>query len=160
MRWKGRWIALLMPLPRRLLDKKYADRERNAVNAELTMARTRDGMRMAQVSAETINPAHPGSRFSGGNLETLSDKPDSNRCIRRCCDFSITDKYYSANLMKAVIYSNKPLPELATMAAQTFGRVPNKNIGLPQITVPVVTDAQKGIIIHYVPAHAAQSAAR
>ena len=60
-----------------LLDKKYADRERNAVNAELTMARTRDGMRMAQVSAETINPAHPGSRFSGGNLETLSDKPGS-----------------------------------------------------------------------------------
>jgi protease-3 len=52
-----------------LLDKKYADRERNAVNAELTLARTRR-MRMAQVSAETINPAHPGSRFSGGNLET------------------------------------------------------------------------------------------
>lgn len=60
-----------------LLDKKYVDRERNAVNAELTMARTRDGMRMAQVSAETINPAHPGARFSGGNLETLSDKPNS-----------------------------------------------------------------------------------
>lgn len=62
------------------------------------------------------------------------------------------DKYYSANLMKAVIYSNKPLPELAAMAAQTFGRVPNKNIDLPQINVPVVTDAQKGIVIHYVPA--------
>ena len=54
--------------------------------------------------------------------------------------------------MKAVIYSNKPLPELAAMAAQTFGRVPNKNIDLPQINVPVVTDAQKGIVIHYVPA--------
>lgn len=54
-----------------LLDKKYAERERNAVNAELTMARTRDGMRMAQVSAETINPAHPGSKFSGGNLEAF-----------------------------------------------------------------------------------------
>ncbi|MDU5513632.1 MAG: pitrilysin, partial [Enterobacter sp.] len=62
------------------------------------------------------------------------------------------DKYYSANLMKAVIYSNKPLPELAGMAAKTFGRVPNKNIDLPQIDVPVVTDAQKGIVIHYVPA--------
>ena len=46
-----------------LLDKKYAERERNAVNAELTMARTRDGMRMAQVSAETINPA-PGFKVS------------------------------------------------------------------------------------------------
>ena len=67
------------------------------------------------------------------------------RCMRY-------DKYYSANLMKRVIYSNKPLPELAAMAAKTFGRVPNKNIDLPQITVPVVTDAQKGIVIHYVPA--------
>ena len=31
-----------------LLDPGNADRERNAVNAELTMARSRDGMRMAQ----------------------------------------------------------------------------------------------------------------
>lgn len=106
-------------------------------------------MRMAQVSAETINPAHPGSRFSGGNLETLSDKPNSPVLDAL---HAFRDKYYSANLMKAVIYSNKPLPELASMAAQTFGRVPNKNIDLPQINVPVVTDAQKGIVIHYVPA--------
>ncbi|MBJ8728734.1 pitrilysin [Citrobacter koseri] len=132
-----------------LLDKKYAERERNAVNAELTMARTRDGMRMAQVSAETINPAHPGSRFSGGNLETLSDKPGNP--VQQALQ-AFHEKYYSANLMKAVIYSNKPLPELARIAAETYGRVPNKNIKKPEITVPVVTDAQKGIIIHYVPA--------
>lgn len=132
-----------------LLDKKYADRERNAVNAELTMARSRDGMRMAQVSAETINPAHPGARFSGGNLETLSDKPNSSVYESL---LAFRDKYYSANLMKAVIYSNKPLPELAQIAAQTYGRVPNKSIERPEITVPVVTDAQKGIVIHYVPA--------
>lgn len=132
-----------------LLDKKYADRERNAVNAELTMARTRDGMRMAQVSAETINPAHPGSRFSGGNLETLSDKPGSPVLDAL---HAFRDKYYSANLMKAVVYSNKPLPELAKLAAETYGRVPNKDITRPEVTVPVVTDAQKGLIIHYVPA--------
>ncbi|QKN80648.1 pitrilysin [Scandinavium goeteborgense] len=132
-----------------LLDKKYADRERNAVNSELTMARSRDGMRMAQVSAETINPAHPGARFSGGNLETLSDKPGSPVLDAL---LAFRDKYYSANLMKAVIYSNKPLPELEKMAAETWGRVPNKNITRPEITVPVVTDAQKGIIIHYTPA--------
>ena len=132
-----------------LLEKKYADRERNAVNAELTMARSRDGMRMAQVSAETINPAHPGARFSGGNLETLSDKPNSPVYESL---LAFRDKYYSANLMKAVIYSNKPLPELAHIAAQTYGRVPNKSIERPEITVPVVTDAQKGIVIHYVPA--------
>lgn len=104
------------------------------------MARTRDGMRMAQVSAETINPAHPGSQFSGGNLETLSDKPgkpvlDALHAFR--------DSWYSANLMKAVIYSNKPLPELASIAAATYGRVPNHDISKPEITVPVVTDAQR-----------------
>ena len=38
------------------------------------------------------------------------------------------------------------------MAADTFGSVPNKESKKPEITVPVVTDAQKGIIIHYVPA--------
>ncbi len=79
----------------------------------------------------------------------MSDKPNSPVLDAL---HAFRDKYYSANLMKAVIYSNKPLPELAGMAAKTFGRVPNKNIDLPQITVPVVTDAQKGIVIHYVPA--------
>ncbi|HBV6969135.1 TPA: pitrilysin [Klebsiella aerogenes] len=132
-----------------LLDKKYAERERNAVNAELTMARTRDGMRMAQVIAETINPAHPASQFSGGNLDTLSDKPGSPVLDAL---HAFRDRWYSANLMKAVIYSNKPLPELASIAAATYGRVPNHDISKPEITVPVVTDAQKGIVIHYVPA--------
>ncbi|MCE0813896.1 pitrilysin [Buttiauxella sp. S04-F03] len=131
------------------LAPEYAERERNAVNAELTLARARDGMRMAQVSAETINPAHPGSRFSGGNLETLRDKPGSKLLDAL---IAFRDKYYSANLMKAVIYSNKPLPELAKIAVETYGRVPNKNIERPVINVPVVTDAQKGIVIHYVPA--------
>ncbi len=131
-----------------LLDKKYAERERNAVNAELTLARSRDGMRMAQVSAETINPAHPAARFSGGNLETLSDKPGSP--VQEAL-LAFRDKYYSANLMKAVVYSNRPLPELAAIAAKTFGRVPNKTLDLPKIDVPVVTDAQKGLILHYVP---------
>ncbi|TSJ56126.1 pitrilysin [Atlantibacter subterranea] len=130
------------------LAKAYAERERNAVNAELTMARSRDGMRMAQVSAETINPEHPGSQFSGGNLETLSDKP-GNPLHDALVAFR--DTWYSANLMKAVVYSNKPLPELARIAAQTYGRVPNKNIEKPTIDVPVVTDAQKGLFIHYVP---------
>jgi secreted Zn-dependent insulinase-like peptidase len=41
------------------------------------------------------------------------------------------DCWYSANLMKAVIYSNKPLPELARMAADTFGR------GLPGLSLSV-----------------------
>ncbi|MDF7662621.1 pitrilysin [Erwiniaceae bacterium L1_54_6] len=132
-----------------LLDPVNADRERHAVNAELTMARSRDGLRMAQVGAETLNPEHPGARFSGGNLDTLKDKPGS-QLHQALLDFY--HSHYSANLMKAVIYSNKPLPEMADIAAKTFGRVANHQASVPDISVPVVTDAQKGIIIHYVPA--------
>ncbi|MCK8279208.1 pitrilysin, partial [Erwinia amylovora] len=84
-----------------LLDPVNADRERNAVNAELTMARSRDGLRMAQVDAETINPQHPSSRFSGGNLQTLRDKPGSK--LQDALK-AFYHRYYSANLMKAVIY--------------------------------------------------------
>lgn len=132
-----------------LLDPVNADRERHAVNAELTMARSRDGMRMAQVGAETLNPDHPSSRFSGGNLETLRDKPGSklHDALK-----AFYQRYYSANLMKAVIYSNKPLSEMEKIAAETFGRIENRHATVPDITAPVVTDKQKGIIIHYVPA--------
>ncbi|MGO3567699.1 MAG: pitrilysin [Serratia grimesii] len=132
-----------------LLDPGNADRERNAVNAELTMARSRDGMRMAQVGAETFNPAHPSARFSGGNLDTLKDKPGSKLHDELTAFYQ---RYYSANLMMGVLYSNQPLPELAELAAKTFGRVPNRDATVPPIEVPSVTPEQQGIIIHYVPA--------
>jgi protease-3 len=132
-----------------LLDPGNADRERNAVNAELTMARSRDGMRMAQVGAETLNPAHPSARFSGGNLDTLKDKPGSKLHDELTAFYQ---RYYSANLMMGVLYSNQPLPELAELAAKTFGKIPNRDASVPPITVPAVTPEQQGIIIHYVPA--------
>ncbi|MGK2960365.1 MAG: insulinase family protein [Candidatus Malihini olakiniferum] len=59
--------------------------------------------------------------------------------------------YYSSNLMKWVIYSNQPLPELAKMAVEIFGRIANRQGKVPAITVPLVTDDQRGIMIHYMP---------
>jgi len=132
-----------------LLDANYADKERNAVNAELTMARSRDGMRMGQVRAETLNPLHPGSRYAGGNLDTLKDKPGNNLHDALVAFYN---RYYSANLMVGVIYSNKPLSELAQIASDTFGKIVNHNATVPPITVSSVTPEQQGILIHYVPA--------
>ncbi len=131
-----------------LLDPGSADKERHAVNAELTMARSNDGLRMAQVRAETMNPAHPGARFSGGNLETLRDKPGSN--LHQALT-AFYHRYYSANLMVAVIYGNQSLPQLAAIATKTYGRVANRNATVPPITVPPVTPKQTGIVIHYQP---------
>lgn len=131
-----------------LLDPASADMERHAVNAELTMARSTDNLRMGQIRAETMNPAHPGARFSGGNLETLRDKPGSN-LHQALTEFY--HRYYSANLMVAVIYGNQPLPQLAAIAAQTYGRVANHHASVPAIKIPSVTPKQTGVVIHYQP---------
>lgn len=131
-----------------LLDPANADKERHAVNAELTMARANDGLRMAQIRAETMNPRHPGARFSGGNLETLRDKPGSN--LHQALT-SFYHRYYSSNLMVAVIYGNQPLPELAKIAANTYGRVANRHAIVPPITVPALTKKETGVLIHYQP---------
>ncbi|HGN1707281.1 TPA: pitrilysin [Providencia rettgeri] len=132
-----------------LLDPVNADKERNAVNAELTMARSRDGMRIWQVRSETLNPQHPNSRFSGGNLDTLKDKANSKLQDELVGFYK---HYYSANLMNGVLYGDQSIESLAKIAQDTFGRIPNFNATVPSIDVPAVTDKEKGIIIHYVPA--------
>lgn len=132
-----------------LLDPVNADRERNAVNAELTMARSRDGMRLWQVRSETLNPKHPNARFSGGNLETLKDKPNSKLQTELV---SFYKQYYSANLMNAVLYGNQSIESLAKISVETFGRIPDFKVSAPTTDVPAVTDNEKGILIHYVPA--------
>ncbi|MEQ1964302.1 pitrilysin [Xenorhabdus khoisanae] len=132
-----------------LLNPVNADRERNAVDNEMTIARAGEAHRMWQIRAETINPAHPNARFAGGNLETLKDKPDS-KLQTALIDFY--QRYYSANLMKGVVYGNQSIDKLAQMATETFGRIPNRHASVPAITVPAITDKEKGIIIHYVPA--------
>ncbi|WP_167349338.1 pitrilysin [Gilliamella bombicola] len=118
------------------LDPKFADKERNAVNAEMTMARSNDGFRIEQVNSETINPNHPSAQFSGGNLETLSDKPSS-----KLQDALVTfhKNYYSSNIMVGVIYSNQSINKLAKLAENTFGKIPNKNINAPIVDKPAIT---------------------
>ncbi|OKP02107.1 pitrilysin [Xenorhabdus eapokensis] len=132
-----------------LLEPGNADRERHAVDNEMTIARAGEAHRLWQIRAETINPAHPNARFAGGNLETLKDKPDS-KLQTALVDFY--QRYYSANLMKGVMYGNQSIDKLAQIAAETFGRIPNRHASVPAISVPAITDKEKGTIIHYVPA--------
>ncbi|MBC8948141.1 pitrilysin [Xenorhabdus sp. TS4] len=132
-----------------LLEPVNADRERHAVDNEMTIARAGEGHRLWQIRSETINPTHPNARFAGGNLETLKDKPDS-KLQTALVDFY--QRYYSANLMKGVMYGNQSIDKLAQIATETFGRIPNRHASVPAITVPAITDKEKGTIIHYVPA--------
>ncbi|QIQ20763.1 pitrilysin [Zophobihabitans entericus] len=134
-----------------LLNPVYADKERNAVNAEMTMARSNDGFRIGQVDAETINQAHPAAMFSGGNLETLRDK-DGSKLQNELEHFY--KEYYSANLMVGVIYSAEDLSVMAHQAVDTFGRISNKDATVEPITEPAITPDNVGKMITMVPAQA------
>ncbi|QIW16758.1 pitrilysin [Pasteurellaceae bacterium RH1A] len=131
-----------------LLLESNAKKEVNAVNAEMVRAKSNDGWLLRSVDLATSNPAHPMTKFAVGNNETLSDKPDSKLQAELV---KFYDQYYSANLMKAVLYSNQPIEKLAKLAESTLGKVKNKNLTAPSVDVPLYRDQDKGLFISYKP---------
>lgn len=131
-----------------LLSVKYADKERNSVNSEWTMKSPDDEVILEQLNGTTLNPNHPISQFNWGNLETLSDHGE-RKLQTQLVNFY--NKYYSANIMKAVLISNLPISELKKLANTYFAVIPNKNIAKPQVMVSAATPAQLKKIIHYLP---------
>ncbi|MDG1164712.1 MAG: insulinase family protein [Porticoccaceae bacterium] len=105
-------------------DAKYVDRERNAVESEYRLKIKDDGRRQWDVFQEQVDPAHPMSKFTVGNLETLADF--DGRPVRDDL-LAIYKKYYSANLMKLVVLGKESLDELEAMVVPRFEIVANNN---------------------------------
>ena len=131
-----------------LLDEKNAKKEVNAVHAEMVRAKSNDSFLMHDVNLATANPAHPITKFAVGNNLTLSDKADSKLQDELV---KFYQQYYSANLMKAVLYSNQSIEQLAKLANQTLGKVENKQLHAPQVTEPFFRAEDKSVIVNYRP---------
>lgn len=131
-----------------LLSKENAQKEVNAVNAEMVRAKSSDGHLLNSVNLATSNPEHPITKFTVGNNETLSDKPNSQLQTEL---EQFYHKYYSANLMTAVLYSNQPIEKLAKLAEETLGKVENKHLSAPKVDVPLFREQDKSVIISYKP---------
>ncbi len=129
-------------------DPHYSDKERNAVNNEWSLQKAQDPWNLYVLQGYTANPANPSSRFNIGNLETLKDKPGSvlNDAMKK-----FYDAYYSANIMKLTLVGKQSLPELKALAHKHFSSIPNKNVPLPEVTVPGLTKNEMGKSIHYKP---------
>lgn len=112
-------------------DAKYVDRERNAVESEYRLKLKDDGRRQWDVLQEQIDPRHPGSKFTVGNLETLDDR--EGRSLRDEL-LAIYQRYYSANLMKLVVLGKENLDELEAMVVPRFELVPNTDA---EVEVPI-----------------------
>lgn len=136
------------------LDPVYADKERNAVNAEMESKKHSDGRRLAMLALSTLNPAHPATHFTGGNLETLSDKPGStlhDELIR------FHQTWYSANLMKGVLYGPQSLDELEALARRELTAIPDRKAQVKIPEVPPATEAERGVLVSVRPVREARS---
>ena len=72
------------------------------------------------------NKGNPASRFGIGNLETLRDDPlkkniDTYKELQK-----FHAKYYSSNVMSAVVLSKESLPKIEKLVREKFSEIPNK----------------------------------
>lgn len=107
-----------------LFSEKLTQREKNAVDAEYKAKLKTESRRNTQALKTLINPEHPYSHFTVGNLDTLKDRP--NNPLREQLLNLYKDNYYSDN-MALVMVANRPYKEMAALARHYFSDIPNKN---------------------------------
>ena len=130
-----------------LLDPEYIEKEKNAVNAEWSMRREMDYFGMFKLGRSFLGD-HPANRFLIGNLESLADKPGSSL---HSATVEFFDKYYSGNLMKVAMVSDRDLDQMEALARQYFAGVPNKGVAEPVVTEQIDMAKAAGKLVHYVP---------
>ena len=105
-------------------DAQYVDRERNAVESEFRLKVKDDSRREWEIFSEQVDPSHPLSRFSVGNLETLADRkgrPVRTELIR------FYEQYYSADRMSLVVLGAQTLRQLEVVVRGLFADIPAAN---------------------------------
>ena len=116
-----------------LFNPEALDKERQAVESEYRLKYKEDSRRLYQVHKEVINPAHPFSKFSVGNMETLGDR--NGESIRP----EIVEFYssqYSSDIMTLVLLGPQTLNELEKWANELFSAISNKSAAGKVIKVP------------------------
>ncbi|RJX73826.1 insulinase family protein [Vibrio sinensis] len=127
-----------------LFNDEALDKERNAVESEYKLKLKDDGRRLYQVHKETINPQHPFSKFSVGNLETLGDRNGSS--IRDEI-IAFHSSHYSADLMTLSVVGPQDLDELYRWVNGFFSAIPNLKLAGKSLQIPYIDEHSTGISI-------------
>ena len=117
-----------------LFTQTYVEREKNAVHSEYTSKLKNDARKSLDVFKHIINQQHPFSKFSVGNLDTLSSTTEGE-LKQELLDFY--QQYYSANLMTLVVIGRESLPELEQWVVDKFSAVNNSEVVLEDIKQPL-----------------------
>ena len=101
-----------------LFNESSTSREITAVDNENTKNLQSDMWRFFQLMKSMARPDHPFNKFSTGNKETLEMYPTDKGLNIHDILLSFYDKYYSANIMKFVLYGKESLDMLQNWAEQ------------------------------------------
>ncbi|WP_281560000.1 insulinase family protein [Thalassomonas sp. RHCl1] len=112
------------------MDPEFVEREKNAVDSEYSLKLKQDDRRSREAGRQALNPAHPRSMFSVGNLDTLADRGDD-----KVYDdlMEVYRRHYSANRMALVVLSNQPLPQIEKSVTEKFSAVKNNGLAAPKL---------------------------
>jgi len=111
-----------------LFTESCSGREINAVNSEHEKNILQDIWRQNQLFRSTSKDNHIFNRFGTGSKQTLE-----NPTIRSDL-LEFHQQYYSANLMKAVLYGKETLETLEEWARDFFGLIRNTSKSVPKVT--------------------------
>lgn len=104
-----------------LLNISSIEREVHAVNSEHQKNLLNDSWKFLQILKSSINKNHPFSKFSTGNLETLSkDVKLLQDAVR-----NFYNTFYSASLMTLFVYTNN-IANIEKSIDEMFSKIPNK----------------------------------
>ncbi|KAL4508543.1 hypothetical protein ABPG72_003847 [Tetrahymena utriculariae] len=105
-----------------LFSETCVEKEINAVDSEHQKNIMQDSWRFLQLFRSSAHKHTEFCKFATGNLQTLSHPTIRNDLIQ------FYNKYYSANLMRLVIYSNKNIDQMENWAQSYFSDIPNHDL--------------------------------
>lgn len=114
-----------------LFNPECVNKERQAIESEFQMKLKDDTRRIYEVHKETVNPAHPFSRFSVGNLQTLHN----NEGTLRDEVINFYQEQYDAERMTLCLLAPLELTQLEELANQNFSAIASGNSS-PEIQLP------------------------
>jgi len=131
-----------------LLSKEFVEKERQNVDAEFKLKLKDDIRRLYDVHKETINQAHPFSKFSVGSIDTLADRKDSDLTSEIRDFFHL---HYTANVMTLVLEGPQSIDELTLLAHEKFSDIKPANKDKAIINEPLYLAENQQIKINIKP---------
>jgi len=131
-----------------LLADEFVVKERENIDAEFKLKLKDDIRRLYDVHKETINPEHPFSQFSVGNIDTLADRNGQNISKEIQAFFQT---YYRAEYMTLALEGPQSLIELKSLAENLFSDIKSADAPLPKIEQPLYLPENQKIKIDVCP---------